>query len=831
MHRRRFGRSATIRFAAIVLVAGLTIAPAWADQRVALVVGNSAYQHVPPLATPVHDAADVAAALERLGFAVMRVDDADQGSLRRSLRTFATQAAAAETAVAFYAGHGFTVDGRNFLVPVDALLASSQDAEFEAVPLALMERAVGRASGLRLIILDACRESPFAASLPTGQASEEHRRGLAPAEPAAGTLVAYAARDGSLAIDAYGRNSHYTRALLRHLEEPALTVMEMLQKVRGTVLATTAGSQEPAVYGSLLAGAPALEPNGKASAEAPGSPLSGSAPHDDELTAERLAAERLYWESVAESGDPTEIQAYLDQYPDGIYVALALARLERLRRASEAATPDAVTPPRDQASGERRTGTVVEPENPGSESEPREVEDALGLSRDHRRQIQLALAHLGFDPGAADGIFGQRTRAAIGRWQASEGKSPTGYLDTESAKLLARRGVVTAPAVGQGQESDPSRMSQRRRHEEAGKLLSKALQLAGEVDDHEERAEALAAIADALAAMGDIARARRTLDLALASAERIEDDFDLLSVRVAIAGAQAAVGDIDKAYATASRAVHEEFDWRDSGFRRIALAQAAAGDISGARATADRFTEEDDRAVVLSAVAAAQMGAGDAAGAMQSFADAWTLANRIADARKRGSALLGIVNSRARAGDVEGASAVARQIVDDGSRAAALVRIAWASAEIRTGDPVRVETLAEEALAIARLIQRDDDRDSVLHQIADVQALSGNITKATATAREIKDEGDRAHALESATFWHTYGQALAGETDAGGVSAAFQHGEGLDRDVTYLFLAEGFAQAGDARSALALSELIEDESYRITTLVNSAQILVDDSLR
>ncbi|MCY3671001.1 MAG: caspase family protein, partial [Alphaproteobacteria bacterium] len=134
--------------------------PAWASERVALVIGNAAYAHAPRLANPLNDAGDIGSALERLGFAVTRLADADQVGMRRALQDFAKAAAASETALVFYAGHGIEVDKRNFLVPVDARLVSDADVEFEAVPLALVQRAVERARGLRLVILDACRENP-----------------------------------------------------------------------------------------------------------------------------------------------------------------------------------------------------------------------------------------------------------------------------------------------------------------------------------------------------------------------------------------------------------------------------------------------------------------------------------------------------------------------------------------------------------------------------------------------------------------------------------------------------------------------------------------------
>ena len=206
--------------------------PAAASQRVALVVGNAAYAHAPALANSLNDAADMGAALARLGFSATRLGNAGYAGLRRGLQEFRRAASASEVAVVFYAGHGIEVDRRNFLVPVDARLASDQDVEFEAVPLELVSRAVEPASGLRLVILDACRENPFAVRVQRTGATRSVGRRLARVEPSGETLMAYAAKAGTVASVGAGRNSPYSEALLSHLEEPGLEVGLLFRKVR-----------------------------------------------------------------------------------------------------------------------------------------------------------------------------------------------------------------------------------------------------------------------------------------------------------------------------------------------------------------------------------------------------------------------------------------------------------------------------------------------------------------------------------------------------------------------------------------------------------------------
>ena len=167
-------------------------------QRVALVIGNAEYAHAPELANPLNDANDIGTALDRLGFEVTTLENADYDAMRRGLRAFTRASAASEIALVFYAGHGIEVDKRNFLIPVDARLLSDREVEFETVALDLVSRAVEGASGLGLVVLDACRDNPFAAAMKRSGASRSIGRGLAQIEPAGETLVAYAAKGGSV---------------------------------------------------------------------------------------------------------------------------------------------------------------------------------------------------------------------------------------------------------------------------------------------------------------------------------------------------------------------------------------------------------------------------------------------------------------------------------------------------------------------------------------------------------------------------------------------------------------------------------------------------------
>ena len=394
--------------------------PALAASRVALVIGNSAYAHAPALANPLNDAADVGAALGRLGFTVTRLGNTDQAALLVGLRAFRRKASAAEIAVVFYAGHGIEVNKQNFLVPVDARLQTDGDVEYETVPLDLVMGAVEGASEFRLVVLDACRENPFLTSMKREEGSTRSiGRGLARAEPTGGgTLLAYSAKEGTVALDGRGRHSPYTKALLRYLEEPGLEVGLMFRKVRDAVLESTGGDQEPFSYGSLTArGAYFVPPTSQIAAG--GTTVTSSTP------AVGLAVEVEYWKTINRIDDPaTRLAALLDykaKFPAGVYADLASIQIESLRK-------------RTVSGGSRQ------------ELSSEAVEAALGLTRDDRRRIQRALTAEGFRPGRPDGLFGRRTRTAIAGWQAARGAKPTGFLDADGVKIL----LAAAPKAERG---------------------------------------------------------------------------------------------------------------------------------------------------------------------------------------------------------------------------------------------------------------------------------------------------------------------------------------------------------------------------------------------
>jgi uncharacterized caspase-like protein len=206
-------------FILLIAAAWIGCSPAFAEKRVALVIGNSAYKNVPRLTNPVNDASLVADTFKNAGFdAVTTRFDLTVSEMRKALREFGASTREADIAVIYYAGHGIELDGNNYLIPTDAALETDADALDETLPLDRVLFAVEPAKHLRLLILDACRDNPFAKTMKRSIATRTVGRGLARVEPTSpNTLIAFAAKAGSTASDGDGRGSPFTMALVKHI--------------------------------------------------------------------------------------------------------------------------------------------------------------------------------------------------------------------------------------------------------------------------------------------------------------------------------------------------------------------------------------------------------------------------------------------------------------------------------------------------------------------------------------------------------------------------------------------------------------------------------------
>ena len=242
-----------------IFCAGLVVVgavPAQAEKRVALVIGNGTYTKVARLNNPKNDAAAMEGMFKAAAFtSVVQFNDLGVAAMKRAVRDFSDTAQDADIAVVFYAGHGIEVAGVNYLIPIDAVLERDIDVQDEAVSLDRINQVLEPVKRLQLIILDACRDNPFARSMRRTIATRSVRSGYGEIDERSlppNTLIAYAQRAGFTAEDGVGSsNSPYTTALIKHLPTPGLDIELALRRVRDEVLRATKNKQEPFRYGSL----------------------------------------------------------------------------------------------------------------------------------------------------------------------------------------------------------------------------------------------------------------------------------------------------------------------------------------------------------------------------------------------------------------------------------------------------------------------------------------------------------------------------------------------------------------------------------------------------
>jgi hypothetical protein len=326
---------AKLRLVSFCLALLLLCQPALAANRVALVIGNSAYKNAPPLLNPINDAAIVEATLKDAGFDVVDTRlNVQAVEMRRALRDFADQARDADVAVVYYAGHGIEIDGANYLIPVDATLERDTDIYDEAFSLDRVLLAIEPARQLRLVILDACRNNPFSDKMKRTVGSRAISRGLARIEPStSNTLVAFAAKAGSTASDGSSKNSPYAAALVKYLGTPGLDLRRVFGFVRDDVMKVTGNRQEPYVYGTLGGDDVPLVPAREAAKEAgkeAGKEAVKEIAKDATPSATPRSEMRHDYELALQVGNKDALNFFIAQYPDGYYANLARLQLAKI---------------------------------------------------------------------------------------------------------------------------------------------------------------------------------------------------------------------------------------------------------------------------------------------------------------------------------------------------------------------------------------------------------------------------------------------------------------------------------------------------------------------
>ena len=314
--------------------------PALAGSRVALVVGNSGYVNVPRLANPRNDASDMIARLKAMGFDVIPGLDLDRNGFLNTLATFGRAAEGADVALFFYAGHGLQVNGQNYLVPTDAKVEYEAELDIALIPVPLVMQQLGRGSRVNIVILDACRDNPFAKDLSRTlgtRSSSALGRGLSRIQTASGTFIAFATQPDNVAQDGTGRNSPFTGAFLANMEKPGLSLSDLMIEVRNEVMRQTKGKQVPWDSSSLtgrfsfkIEGTITVTPEAaKPSVSQPNSPAPPIQP-----TVDPKALELAVWSAIQHSADPAAFEKFLMDFPNGVFASAARDRMASLRKAA-----------------------------------------------------------------------------------------------------------------------------------------------------------------------------------------------------------------------------------------------------------------------------------------------------------------------------------------------------------------------------------------------------------------------------------------------------------------------------------------------------------------
>lgn len=308
-----------LRTVTVAVLLSLLVAPASAETRLALVMGNSDYKTA-PLKNPANDARLMAQALKGVGFDVTSVINANQSQMRRAIVTFGRKLAKGDSVgLVYYAGHGVQVAGENYLIPLGADIKRDDEVALASINLTDLLRTMAHAkSRLNIAILDACRDNPFAST------TRGRSRGLAPVEAPSGTLIAYATAPGKVAYDGRSENSPYSAALAASIPTVGVTIEEVFRQTRRNVLAVTRGKQTPWEHSSLTG---AFYFDSKSAVP----DVSARYDHGDTLSKDLRLAELVAWDAIKDSKRTVDFRKHIKRFPKGLFVELAELRAERFK--------------------------------------------------------------------------------------------------------------------------------------------------------------------------------------------------------------------------------------------------------------------------------------------------------------------------------------------------------------------------------------------------------------------------------------------------------------------------------------------------------------------
>lgn len=285
------------------------------DRRIALVIGNGNYQNVSKLSNPVNDARDMAETLKDLGFEVFYGEDQTVEQMKRLIKDFGAQLTKGGVGLFYYAGHGIQINNSNYLIPIEANNLREETIEFDGVDVGrVLSEMRAAKNGFNIVILDACRNNPFAGSW------RSTNSGLASMDAPTGTFIAYATAPGNIASDGTGRNGLFTFELLKQMRIPNLLLEEVFKGVRSEVRKKSKGKQVPWETSSI---------EGNFVFATVKTVLSGSN-NEKALNIDRAKVENQAWESIKNETAPEVFRLYLKEYPTGENAGKAQDRLDEI---------------------------------------------------------------------------------------------------------------------------------------------------------------------------------------------------------------------------------------------------------------------------------------------------------------------------------------------------------------------------------------------------------------------------------------------------------------------------------------------------------------------
>ena len=399
---------------ALILFCGAKPADAVAEKRVALVIGNGAYLNAPRLPNPSHDAEDVAAALKRSDFEVILGTDLSQAGMGDAAIRFARASRSADVAVFYYSGHAMQFNGVNYLMPVDAKLEDEADLKRMTRVDEILDD-LQQAKNLRILVLDSCRDNPLADTLKRSMGltrGASIQRGLTKMEAPLGTIVSFSTQAGRTANDGDGRNSPYTTAFLKHIEERN-EIGDVFREISGDVYQASNKTQLPELSLSIIG---KFYLNGPVSVTV--NPPAQPAPVDP------CSAEEAHWKAADSIGTIAAFEDHVARFPRCAFADLAKARIDQLKQKTALAAPTAAPGTRAQGLDGNWSVTIV------CETD----RTAKGYS-------------FSFSAAVKDGVLhGERLTSGTPGWVAIDGP-----IGSDGNAMLAARGLTDVPAYSQNQ--------------------------------------------------------------------------------------------------------------------------------------------------------------------------------------------------------------------------------------------------------------------------------------------------------------------------------------------------------------------------------------------